>query len=164
MKLVIQRARQGCVTVAGTCIGHIEAGIVVLAGFGSSDGPDLPDSVIWRTMLKKMLELRIFPDSSGKMNRSLGDFGGQILLVPQFTLYADVRKGRRPSFVDACPPDVAIGLFDRLVTDVRQAMALAGCDPDHAVRQGQFGADMDVALTNWGPVTILLNDTDFGRA
>lgn len=168
MKLLLQRVRCGKVAVHGKTVAEIGPGLVVLVGFGAHDAPDLPDRNIWQTMLRKMLDLRIFPDSEGKMNRSLGEFGGQILLVPQFTLYADTRKGWRPSFTGACPPGTAERLFSDFVRAVRESV---GCPVSEALRAdenapvqcGIFGADMDVSLTNWGPVTISLTDTDYTR-
>jgi D-tyrosyl-tRNA(Tyr) deacylase len=160
MKLLIQRAKQGRVTVDGNIVGSIGTGLVVLVGFGQHDDESLPSKKIWQTLLSKMLELRIFPDEAGKMNLSLPEFGGQVLLVPQFTLYADVRRGRRPSFTNACPPPVALALFERFVHDVRSAMP----DPHTDVQCGCFGAEMDVSLTNWGPVTIALTDSDFEKS
>ncbi|UZP68190.1 D-aminoacyl-tRNA deacylase [Desulfovibrio mangrovi] len=157
MKLLIQRAKQGQVSVDNAVIGKIDTGLVVLVGFGQHDDETLPSRKIWQTLLSKMLELRIFPDSAGKMNLSLLEYGGKVLLIPQFTLYADARKGRRPSFTDACPPQTAEQLFGRFVQDVRSAMP----QPDTDVQCGRFGAEMDVSLTNWGPVTISLTDTDF---
>lgn len=147
----------GRVEVNRNIIGEIGAGLVVLVGFGAEDTRTLPEQNIWQTMLNKMIELRIFPDKEGKMNLSVLEFGGQILLVPQFTLYADTRRGRRPSFSGACQPDIASYLFDALITDVRSRMPL----PEQGVQCGQFGADMDVSLTNWGPVTITLKDSDY---
>ena len=109
-------------------------------------------------MLKKLLELRIFPDEAGKLNKCVTEYGlagGEILLVSQFTLYADCRKGRRPSFHPATPPDVAQRLFSRFVADME------GLWPGK-VRSGLFGEDMDVSLTNWGPVTIMLSSDALG--
>ncbi|GFM35386.1 D-aminoacyl-tRNA deacylase [Desulfovibrio psychrotolerans] len=167
MKLLLQRVRCGKVTVHGKTVAEIGPGLVVLVGFGAHDTADLPDRNIWQTMLRKMLDLRIFPDSEGKMNRSLSEFGGQILLVPQFTLYADTRKGRRPSFTAACPPGTAERLFSTFASAVRESMCCRDTAPqvneNPPVQCGIFGADMDVSLTNWGPVTISLTDADYTR-
>jgi len=154
MRLVIQRVSQASVTVDGRVIGSIGTGLMVLAGFSSADGLGLPGSRAWKTMLQKMLDLRIFPDQAGKMNLSLSDYGGGLLVVPQFTLYADCRKGRRPSFHLAASPDLAVSLFNALLGDLA---ALRG----GPVEQGAFGEEMDVSLVNWGPVTILLDSEDF---
>lgn len=154
MRLLIQRVRQGRVTVAGETAGAVGAGLVILAGFGPGDDASLPQSRLWQTLLDKVTGLRIFPDAEGKMNLSLEDFGGGVLLVSQFTLYADSRKGRRPSFHLAAPPAVAEELFLRFAEDLHRRLP-------GRVERGVFGADMDVSLTNWGPVTILLDSADF---
>lgn len=182
MRLLIQRVRNGSVAVDGTIVGAIGCGLVVLVGFGPADGPadDLADGLAdcladgladglagdpanhpaiphnpaWRCLLDKMLDLRIFPDEAGKMNLGLRQWGGELLLVPQFTLYADCRKGRRPSFTQAAPPHIATALFDQFVAAAREH------HPDR-VQCGIFGADMDVHLVNWGPVTIWLDSHEF---
>ncbi len=159
MRLLLQRVRHAQVDAEGQTIARIGTGLLVLVGFGAKDTPDLPRTPIWATMLGKIADLRVFPDEGGKMNRSLRDTGGEILLVSQFTLYADTRKGRRPGFSNACQPETAARLFDMLVHSMRTELA------DEALVQcGQFGADMEVTLTNWGPVTIMLDDTQFGGA
>ncbi len=154
MRLFIQRVSQASVTVGGRTVGSIGTGLMALAGFSADDGPDLPGSRLWTTMLSKMLDLRVFPDQAGKMNLSLKDYGGGLLAVPQFTLYADCRKGRRPSFHPAAPPDIARALYETLLRDLA-AMHHGPVEP------GAFGQEMDVALVNWGPVTILLDSADF---
>ena len=154
MRFVIQRVSRASVTVDGQTVGAIGPGFMVLAGFSADDGPDLPGSRAWTAMLRKLLDLRVFSDEAGKMNLALGDIGGGLLVVPQFTLYADCRKGRRPSFHPAAHPDVAVPLFEALLSDLA---ALRGAP----VEQGEFGADMDVSLVNQGPVTILLDSGDF---
>ncbi|WP_290918481.1 D-aminoacyl-tRNA deacylase [Halodesulfovibrio sp.] len=154
MKLLLQRVKKGAVHVDGKCVGSIDAGLVVLVGFGAQDTEDMPSSAVWNTMLQKMIGLRIFSDDQGKMNLSLKDTGNSLLLVPQFTLYADSRRGRRPSFTTACPPAIATKLFDTFVEHCKKEL------PD-SVECGVFGADMDVSLTNWGPVTIMLASEDF---
>ncbi len=118
MKLVIQRTSGGKVEVEGETIGEIGPGLMVLAGFGKNDLETLPGSKVWNTLIDKMIGLRIFEDEEGRMNLSLEDISGDILLVSQFTLYASCKKGRRPSFTGACEPQLANRLFDRLVTDV----------------------------------------------
>jgi len=150
VRLIIQRVTGASVRVDDAPVGEIATGLAVLVGFGRDDDQSLPGSPVWRKLLDKLTGLRIFPDDQGRFNRSLTDIRGGLLLVPQFTLYADCRKGRRPSFTDACPPEVAAALFDRLVADVR-----AGATGPVAC--GRFGADMRLALTNWGPVTIILD-------
>ncbi|WP_285908057.1 D-aminoacyl-tRNA deacylase [Pseudodesulfovibrio pelocollis] len=150
MRLIIQRVTEAAVQVDNATVGEIATGLVVLVGFGHADTLALPGSPVWRKLLDKLIGLRIFPDDQGRFNRSLADIEGGLLLVPQFTLYADCRKGRRPSFTDACAPEVATALFDRLVADAR------ACAPG-PVACGEFGADMRIRLTNWGPVTITLD-------
>ncbi|WP_320174223.1 D-aminoacyl-tRNA deacylase [Maridesulfovibrio sp.] len=154
MKLVIQRTSGGKVEVEGKTVGEIGPGIMVLAGFGNDDTEQLPESKVWKTLIDKMLGLRIFEDEEGRMNLSLEDIKGDVLLVSQFTLYASCKKGRRPSFTGAAAPQLASDLFDRLVADVaRKAPA--------KVATGQFGAMMNVDFVNWGPVTIILDSEDF---
>ena len=154
MRLVVQRVTHARVTVEDEVVGEIGNGILVLAGFGSEDAPELPEAKVWKTMLTKMLGLRIFPDKNDKMNLSLTEFGGECLLVSQFTLYADCRRGRRPSFSNACSPVIAEGLFKRLVLDTKNMLQAN-------VKTGKFGAMMQVDLCNWGPVTIILDSRDF---
>ncbi|OBQ45860.1 D-aminoacyl-tRNA deacylase [Halodesulfovibrio spirochaetisodalis] len=154
MKLLLQRVKNGAVHINGTSVASIEHGLVVLVGFGAQDTETLPTSAVWNTMLQKMIGLRIFSDEQGKMNLSLKDTGNNLLLVPQFTLYADSRRGRRPSFTSACPPAIATKLFDTFVENCKAEL------PER-VQCGVFGADMDVSLTNWGPVTIMLASEDF---
>ncbi len=153
MRLLLQRVRRASVSIDGKVTASIQAGLLALAGFGGNDDAALPARPHWNAFLDKVLDLRIFPDESEKMNLSLRDWNhgdGELLLVSQFTLYADCRKGRRPSF-DAAPPEVARELFERLVADMRSRLP-------GRVRCGVFAADMDVELINWGPVTILLDD------
>ncbi len=154
MRLFLQRVREASVAVAGRRVAVIGPGILALVGFGRDDGPDFADSPVCGAMLEKMLDLRIFPDAAGKLNVSLRETGGELLLVSQFTLYAACRKGRRPSFSEAAPPGVAERLYDALVRRARELLP-------GKVATGLFGADMDVLLTNWGPVTILLDSVDF---
>lgn len=154
MRLLIQRVREASVTVAGERVAAIGPGLLVLAGFGTKDGPELPGSRVWSTLIEKMVGMRIFQDDAGKMNLGIEDVGGEILLVSQFTLYADCRKGRRPSFHPACDPSIAADLYAALVQAVEKRLP-------GRVQQGIFAADMDVALTNWGPVTIMLDSEEF---
>jgi D-tyrosyl-tRNA(Tyr) deacylase len=131
------------VTVAGVVVGAIDAGLVVLAAFAPSDGEG---ELAW--MARKIPALRIFADGDGKLNLSLRDTGGGILLVSQFTLYGDCRKGNRPSYVQSAPPAAAERLYRRFGELLRQAW------PE--VAEGRFGAMMDVRLTNRGPVTVIV--------
>lgn len=143
MRLVVQRVTQAHVRVADEEIARIGQGILLLVGVESGDeGLDLDATA------KKVAGLRIFSDAEGRMNRSLEEIGGEILLVSQFTLCAETRKGRRPSFVAAAPPEMAQRVFDRLVDAFRQR----GGSP----QTGVFGAKMAVGLTNDGPVTFVL--------
>jgi D-tyrosyl-tRNA(Tyr) deacylase len=143
MRLVIQRVSSAAVTVAGERIAGIGPGLLVLAGVGTDDSDE--DA---RRLAAKVSALRIFGDDNGRMNRSLTDVGGEALVVSQFTLYADTRKGHRPSFVGAARPELAIGVLEAFV----EALKSAGLQ----VAEGSFGAHMEVSLVNDGPVTILL--------
>lgn len=154
MRLFLQRVRSARVEVEGRTVAETGAGLLVLAGFGAGDPADLPGTRVWRTLCDKVLDLRIFPDEQGRMNRSLRDTAGDLLLVSQFTLYADCRRGRRPSFTDAAPPDTALALFEALAEDLGRAVP-------GRLGLGRFGAMMDVTFTNWGPVSILLDSRDF---
>ena len=153
MRLHIQRVSRARVDVGGDAVGDIGPGLLVLAGF-AAQGEAEPGSALWSKILAKVLDLRIFPDAEDKLNLSLKDFGGELLVVSQFTLYADCRKGRRPSFHPAAGGDAARGLYDRLVADFEALLP-------GRVRQGAFGEMMDVSLVNWGPVTIVLDSADF---
>ncbi|WP_432734781.1 D-aminoacyl-tRNA deacylase [Maridesulfovibrio sp. FT414] len=154
MRLVIQRTSGGKVDVDGATVGDIGPGLMVLVGFGKEDDETLPGSKVWKTLIEKMIGLRIFEDEEGRMNRSLEDIGGDILLVSQFTLYASCRKGRRPSFTDAAAPDLARCLCDEFTADVT-------AKAPGRVATGKFGAMMNVDFVNWGPVTIILDSKDF---
>jgi len=143
MRIVLQRVSRAKVTVEGRVTGEIGRGLLLLAGF--TDG-DSEEALAW--MADKVVGLRIFPDDEGKMNRSVEEADGAILVVSQFTLYADARKGRRPSFVDAARPEVAIPLYERFVALLRAT--------GRRVETGEFGAMMDVELLNEGPVTLIL--------
>jgi len=147
VRVVLQRVARAEVRVAGRVTGKIGAGFLVLAGFAPSDGDA---SLTW--MADKILGLRVFADAQGKMNLALAEVGGALLVVSQFTLYGDVSKGRRPSFIDAAPPEVAIPLYERFVALVRERGAASGT----IVATGEFGAMMEVELVNDGPVTLLL--------
>ena len=145
MRLVIQRVCEASVTVDGQVTGRIGPGLLVLAGFAPTDDTA---SLAW--MSRKLVHLRIFDDDNGQMNRSVQDIGGQVLVVSQFTLLADARKGNRPSYLGAAPPAVAEPLYEQFV-----AMVAAGLG--QPVPTGIFGADMKVSLLNDGPVTIVLD-------
>jgi D-tyrosyl-tRNA(Tyr) deacylase len=143
MKLVIQRVSEASVTVENTVIGCIEKGLLVFLGIGKNDtGEEIP----W--LAKKLVDLRIFEDENGKMNLSLADVQGGILLISQFTLYANCMRGKRPDFIEAAPPDKAKQLYMEFASELEQL----GCTP----QMGKFGAEMKVRLLNDGPVTILL--------
>ena len=147
MRLVIQRVKESTVTVKGSTTGSIRSGLLVLIGIAREDTRAEADY-----MLDKLLGLRIFSDDSGKMNRNIGESGGALLLVSQFTLYGDCRKGRRPSFDRAAPPEQAQTLYEYFVESARR-----GTVP---VETGIFQASMEVHLVNDGPVTILLDSDD----
>ena len=142
MKAVIQRVSEARVVIAGETVGEIGPGCLVLLGVATDD---TPQDVDW--LAQKLVGLRIFEDAAGKMNHSLLDGGGQVLIVSQFTLYGDVRKGRRPSFTEAAAPAVAEGLYEKFIAAVR-AQGLV-------VATGRFGAMMDVSSVNNGPVTLI---------
>lgn len=144
MRTVVQRVSQAEVVIGGIPVARIGEGILALAAISRQD--DEKD-LLW--MARKIIELRIFDDSQGKLNRSLQDIGGQLLLVPQFTLYGDCQKGRRPSYIEAAPPSEAEDMYQRFVSIVRQFMP--------GVQTGQFQATMEVTLTNSGPVTLILD-------
>jgi len=145
VRVVLQRVSRAEVRVAGRVTGAIAAGYVVLVGFAPTE---TDDTLAW--MADKIVGLRLFADADGKMNRSLADVGGGLLVVSQFTLYGDARKGRRPSFTDAAPPEVAVPLYERFVALLRErAVGLP-------VATGEFGAMMEVELVNDGPVTLPL--------
>ena len=146
MKAVVQRVSRAEVRIAGSAAGKIGVGFVVLAGFAPGD---TEATLVW--MADKILGLRLFADTEGKMNLGLADVGGAVLVVSQFTLYGDARKGRRPSFVDAAPPEIAIPLYDRFLALLREKGGGAV-----NVETGKFGAMMEVELVNDGPVTLLI--------
>jgi len=147
VRAVVQRVSRAAVQVSGRVTGSIGVGFLILAGFAPTD---TEERLGW--MADKILGLRLFGDAEGKMNLALADVGGAVLVVSQFTLYGDASKGRRPSFIDAAPPDVAIPLYDRFVALLRERGAGSGT----RVETGEFGAMMDVELVNDGPVTLIL--------
>ena len=144
MRVVVQRVAHASVTINGEIAGRIGRGLLVLVGIQASDGPA---EISFLT--DKLVNLRVFPDDDDKMNRSLLDIGGELLVVSQFTLYGDCRKGRRPSFISAAGPDHAIPIYERFVEQLR-ASGLK-------VETGRFGADMQVELCNDGPVTLIID-------
>lgn len=144
MKVLLQRVSGASVAVGGETIGRIQDGLLLLAGFGRADTEQ-----VLQPMARKIANMRVFPDRQGRFSHSLLDTGGGVLIVPQFTLYADTGKGRRPEFTAAMQPDTAARLFDGFVAAVRAVEV-------KAVQTGRFGADMQVSLVNDGPVTILV--------
>jgi D-tyrosyl-tRNA(Tyr) deacylase len=144
VRVVVQRVSRATVTIDDTIVASIDRGLLVLAGFTSGDTEGAVD---W--MAEKLVGLRVFEDDAQKMNRSIVDVGGAVLVVSQFTLYGDVSRGRRPSFVTAAAPDEAIPLYDAFVAALRGR--------DVPVETGEFGAMMDVALVNDGPVTLVID-------
>ena len=144
MRVVLQRVSRAEVRIADRVAGRIASGFLLLVGFNAED---TPDKLEW--MADKIISLRLFPDADDKMNLGLEDVGGGLLVVSQFTLYGDTRKGRRPSFIDAARPEIAIPLYEQFI-EILRARAPG------AVETGEFGAMMDVDLVNDGPVTLIL--------
>jgi D-tyrosyl-tRNA(Tyr) deacylase len=147
LKLVVQRVTEASVTIDGQCIGRIGTGLAVLVGVGQGDEKATADRLV-----EKIVNMRVFADAYGKMNRSVVEVGGSLLLVSQFTLYADCRKGRRPAFTDAAAPDLARELYEYFVAGCRNTSVNVAC--------GVFAADMKVSLINDGPVTIVLDSRE----
>ncbi|MCM8524903.1 MAG: D-aminoacyl-tRNA deacylase [Lentisphaeraceae bacterium] len=147
MRALIQRVTHGSVTINGEVAGQIDSGLVVLLGVKTDDSEKDAEYLI-----DKICDLRIFSDSDGKFNDSLLDVNGEALIISQFTLYADTRKGRRPGFTESARPEVAIPLYESFIAGMK-AKGLS-------VQTGHFGADMKVSLLNDGPVTILLDSED----
>lgn len=147
MRAVVQRVVHAQVRVGSRMVGRIDAGLLVLLGVAGSDAEE---DVDW--LVDKVVGLRIFANESGRFDRSLRDIGGALLVVSQFTLFADTRKGRRPSFSQAAQPEKAISLYERFLERTR-ALGLT-------VQSGEFGSHMQVALENDGPVTLLLDSTE----
>ena len=144
MRAVVQRVSQARVTIAGETVGQIGRGLLVLLGVTHAD---TPANAEW--LAEKIIGLRIFADADDKMNLGVADVGGEMLIVSQFTLYGDCSKGRRPSFIDAAPPEIAIPLYERFINAVKaQGVPVA---------TGRFGAMMQVELTNDGPVTLIVD-------
>ena len=147
MKFVIQRVAHANVVVDGKELGKIGKGFMVLIGVSKEDDKNIADK-----MLDKMIKLRIFEDENGKTNLSLDDVGGELLLISQFTLYANCKKGNRPSFIDAGAPDEANALYEYIIEKCKERV--------NVVERGEFGADMKVSLLNDGPFTILLDSAE----
>lgn len=147
MRFVIQRVTNASCTVDNHITGKIEKGFLVFIGISDSDNTQIADK-----MIKKLLGLRIFEDSDGKTNLSLHDVDGQLLLISQFTLYADCRKGNRPSFTNAGKPDMANELYEYIIKKCKEQIPV--------VQQGIFGADMKISLLNDGPFTIILDSEE----
>lgn len=147
MKFVIQRVAHASVTIEENVVGTIGQGLLVLIGVADSDTREIADK-----MIRKMLALRIFSDEQGKTNLSLSDVSGELLLVSQFTLYADCKKGNRPSFIRAGKPDMANAMYEYIISECEKQV--------ETVQTGSFGADMKVELVNDGPFTILLDSEE----
>ena len=148
MRAVVQRVKKASVSVGSEDIAEIHNGILILLGISESDTEKDIDYIV-----EKCVNLRVFDDAQGVMNLSVADIGGEVLLVSQFTLYGDVRKGRRPSYIEAARPDAAAGLFAQTAAAFRQKYP--------KLQTGKFQAEMDVSLVNDGPVTILLDSKKF---
>lgn len=147
MRFVIQRVMNSKVTIDGKIRGQIGKGFMVLIGVGEGDTVETADK-----MIRKMINLRIFEDENGKTNLGLKDVGGSLLLISQFTLYADCKRGNRPSFVKAGAPDAAKSLYEYIISKCKNEIEV--------VEQGEFGADMKVELVNDGPFTVLLDSDE----
>ena len=143
MKFIVQRVKNAQVDIEGKTVGKIEQGYMVLIGITHTDTKEVADYLV-----KKLINLRVFEDENGKMNKSLKDVNGSLLLVSQFTLYADWSSGNRPSFTDAAKPDFANELYEYIIEECKKQVRI--------VETGVFGADMKVGLVNDGPVTIIL--------
>lgn len=144
MKIILQRVSSASVKVDSKIVGRIEHGLLLLIGFSSAD---TEESIL--PTIEKIAKLRIFSDEEGKMNKSVLDFEGSMLLISQFTLYADTKKGNRPSFIEAARPEQAIPLYEFFIAEMRKRIT--------KVETGIFGADMKVELVNDGPVTIVFD-------
>ena len=147
MKFVIQRVTHASVTIEGEVRGKIGKGFLVLIGIGMEDNEEIADK-----MVQKLVNMRIFEDENGKTNLALGDVGGELLLISQFTLYADCKKGNRPSFTRAGKPDMAERLYEYIIQKCKESIPV--------VEQGEFGADMKLDLRNDGPFTIVLDSEE----
>ena len=148
MRVVVQRVSQSNVKVSGEVIGKINEGLMVLVSFVDEDNDT---DLGWMT--KKIINLRIFNDNEGKMNRSVQDVGGDILLISQFTLHGSIKKGNRPSFIKAAKPDFANVMYERFIKVLEQSLG-------KEIQTGEFGGDMKVSLVNDGPTTIIIDSKD----
>ena len=148
MRVVVQRVSQSNVKVSGELIGEIKEGLMVLVSFVDED---IDTDLDWMT--KKIINLRIFNDDEGKMNRSVQDIGGDILLISQFTLHGSTKKGNRPSFIKAAKPDFANVMYERFIKVLEQSLG-------KEIQTGEFGGDMKVSLVNDGPTTIIIDSKD----
>ena len=147
MKFVIQRVSNASVRVEDKVIGRIGKGFLILLGVSASDSEEIADK-----MVNKMIRLRIFEDENDKTNLSIRDVGGELLIISQFTLYADCKKGNRPSFINAGKPEDANRLYEYVIRKCREEIAI--------VEHGEFGAHMDVSLVNYGPFTVVLDSDE----
>ena len=147
MRFVIQRVQYASVTVDNNVIGKINNGFMVLIGVENADTKEIADK-----MVSKLVNMRIFQDEKDKMNLSLSDVNGELLLISQFTLYANCKKGNRPSFIEAGKPDMANEMYEYIISKCKESVEV--------VEKGEFGADMKVELLNDGPVTIILDSKD----
>ena len=148
MRVVVQRVSQSNVKVSGEIIGEINEGLMVLVSFVDED-----NDIDLGWMTKKIINLRIFNDDEGKMNRSVQDIGGDILLISQFTLHGSTKKGNRPSFIKAAKPDFANVMYERFIKVLEQSLG-------KEIQTGEFGGDMKVSLVNDGPTTIIIDSKD----
>lgn len=148
MRAVIQRVSEACCTINGQITGRIGQGLVILLGIEDSD---TFEELQW--LAQKIVNMRIFSDENGLMNKALADSGGEILLISQFTLYASTKKGNRPGFTRAAKPEKAVPMYEKMITELE---ALTGIKP----QTGVFGADMKISLINDGPVTIIMDTKD----
>lgn len=147
MKFVIQRVKHASVDVDEKCVGRIDKGFLVLVGVNNTDTKEIADK-----MVKKLVNMRIFEDENGKTNLALQDVGGSLLMISQFTLYADCRKGNRPSFINAGAPNMANELYEYIIARCKESIPV--------VEKGIFGADMKVSLLNDGPFTVILDSAE----
>ena len=150
MRFVIQRVKHSSVTVDNKILGKIDKGLMVLIGVEDEDTEAIADK-----MVSKLINMRIFQDENDKMNLSIKDVKGELLLISQFTLYADCKKGNRPSFTKAGKPDMANKMYQYIINKCKEEISI--------VEQGEFGADMQVSLLNDGPVTIILDSNELAR-
>ena len=147
MRCLVQRVLSASVSVSGETLGSVEKGYMILLGVKNTDSETVADK-----MVKKVLDARLFEDENGKTNLSLDDVGGELLLISQFTLYANCKKGNRPSFIDAGAPDEANALYEYIIERCKECV--------NVVERGEFGADMKVSLLNDGPFTIVLDSSE----